>query len=117
MKEGGAAKSILISPCVVVPDRTLFIVFYVVVEGQLTKLSGIGFFPRTKEKAQELGLNLRTHSHLFLPAPSVSQLVRGAVISPDDRWVVFLGVDLPPRIWSIADIGKAPQAEETIQRR
>jgi len=50
-------------------DRTLIIHYYEIVENRVPLEQGLGFFPRDQATATKFGLDLATHTHLFLPVP------------------------------------------------
>ena len=77
---------------------------------------GFGFFPRTKARVEEFGLDAKKHTHLFLPVPKSVQMPPEVVVSPDGRWFAFTEVDLQPRIWEISTLGKGLIAEGAIKK-
>jgi hypothetical protein len=104
--------------CSIIPDRSLVIVYYGLTSGiPPVEHQGFGFFPRTKEKMAEFGLDPKTQTHLYLPVPKRVAVPARVVLSPDGRWLALTEVDLPPRIWPIETLGKALLADKSVLKK
>jgi hypothetical protein len=104
--------------CSVIPDRSLVIVYYGLTSGiPPVEHQGFGFFPRTKEKMAEFGLDPKTQTHLYLPVPKRVAVPPRVVLSPDGRWLALTEVDLPPRIWPVETLGKALLADKSVLKK